>query len=144
MVEEHLELLSLADTHLGYEALATIIFKLKNLVSLPKVSGLGHHHVQAREPCLSAKGIRTWPPSSSSSRTSSLCQRYQDLATIMFKLENLVSLPKVSGLGHHHLQAQEPRLSAKGIRTWPPSSSSSRTSSLCQRYQEVMKSPLAK
>jgi hypothetical protein len=39
MVEEHLELLSLADTHLGYEALATIIFKLKNLVSLPKVSG---------------------------------------------------------------------------------------------------------
>jgi hypothetical protein len=37
MVEEHLELLSLADTHLGYEALATIIFKLKNLVSLPKV-----------------------------------------------------------------------------------------------------------
>jgi len=35
--EEHLELLSLADTHLGLEALANIIFKLKNLVSLPKV-----------------------------------------------------------------------------------------------------------
>jgi hypothetical protein len=35
--KEHLEMLSMADTHLGVEALARIIFGLKKLVSLPKV-----------------------------------------------------------------------------------------------------------
>jgi hypothetical protein len=36
-VEEHLEVLSMADTNLGFESLARIIFGLKKLVSLPKV-----------------------------------------------------------------------------------------------------------
>jgi hypothetical protein len=42
IVEEHLEMLSMADTHLGIEALARILFGLKKLVSLPKVYFVEH------------------------------------------------------------------------------------------------------